>query len=362
MNRNSRLLSVLLILLLVPLDNILAKENSVKELAHTIVQEFFAASDTPGLAVSVGLGGRVVWSDGFGYADVEQMVNVDPAQTLFRIGSVIKPMTAHAAAQLVQAGKLDLEAPVQTYLPDFPQKRGPVTTGQLLGHLAGVRHYQEDEFLSHKRYDSVTAGLVIFQDDPLVYMPGEQFLYSSYGYNLVSAVIEATAGQAYLEYMSANVFGPLGMENTVPDYLADIIPGRGRYYHLQDGKLVNTPEVDNSYKWASGGYIGTVEDLVRFGLAQLEKNPVTEIVKQTFWVEQTTSAGEKTQYGLGWGIKVDDNGQQWIGHGGGSVGGTTQFWIQPDSGLVIAMISNMSDFNYGKVFVSLGQVFVSTEK
>jgi len=332
--------------------------DPIQSHAHQLMQAFFAASDTPGLAVAVGQGDRIIWSEGFGYADVEQGVKVSPASTLFRIGSVIKPMTAHAAAQLVQAGKLDLEAPVQTYVPDFPEKRGPISTRQLLAHLSGIRHYQGGEFLSRDRYESVKAGLVIFQDDPLEHMPGDHYLYSSYGYNLASAVIEGTSEQAYLDYMSTNIFKPLGMNNTVPDELAHIIAGRGRYYYRENGELLNAPEVDNSYKWASGGVIGTVEDLVRFGLAQLEENPVTDIVHEVFWVRQTTNGGEKTNYGLGWIVRDDESGHQWIGHGGGSVGGTTQFWINRDSGLVIAMISNLSDFEYGEIVASLAQVFL----
>jgi serine beta-lactamase-like protein LACTB len=180
-------------------------------------------------------------------------------------------------------------------------------------------------------YDTVSAGLVIFQDDPLAHMPGDSYLYSSYGYNLISAIIEAVSGQQYLAYMSANVFEPLGMENTSPDYLAQIVPGRGRYYFKQENHVLNTPEVDNSYKWASGGFIGTSEDLVRFGLAQTGDKPINESTRKIYWTVQKTNSGEETGYGLGWIITGDDNGQTWIGHGGGSVGGTTQF-AQPSSG------------------------------
>lgn len=350
---------VLLILFLGSFDAVLAKDGYVPQQAHDLVQEFFDAGDSPGLAVSVGLGGRIIWSEGFGYADVEQKVEVDPARTLFRIGSVIKPMTAYAVAQLVQADRLDLDAPVQAYVPDFPQKIGTITTRQLLSHLSGIRHYEGDEFFNHTPFRSVTAGLAVFKDDPLLHPPGERYRYSSYGYNLVSAVIEGATGEQYLDYMADHVFGPLGMQDTRPDYLARIIPGRGRYYTRDNGVLVNAPEVDNSYKWASGGYVGTVDDLVRFGLAQMHDEPVNAMVRRVFWVEQVTSAGEKTGYGLGWIIRTDESGQQWIGHGGGSVGGTTQFWINPHSGLVIAMISNLSDFKYEKIVPALGAVFLA---
>lgn len=358
LNMNKPLLLILLALLFAPFDQVVARGNDHPAQAHVLMQEFFIASGSPGLSVSVGMGGKIIWSEGFGDADLEQSVAVNPAKTLFRIGSTIKPMTAYAVAQLVDTGKLDLDAPVQTYVPGFPEKRAPVTTRQLLGHLSGIRHYGKGEFFSRDHYATVGAGLVIFQDDPLVQLPGEAYLYSSYGYNLISAVIEGASGQEYLAYMVANVFEPLGMNNTVPDYLDRIIPGRGRYYYRKQDVVLNTAEVDNSYKWASGGFIGTSDDLVRFGFAQLAGSSISETTGKIFWTEQTTNAGEKTGYGLGWAIKTDDNGHQWIGHGGGSVGGTTQFWIRPEDGLVIAMISNMSSFDFGTVLISLGEVFV----
>ncbi len=115
--------------------------------------------------------------------------------------------------------------------------------------------------------------------------------------------------------------------------------------------------MDNSYKWASGGFIGTSEDLVRFGFAQTGDNPINESTRKIYWTVQKTNSGEETGYGLGWKITNDENGQTWIGHGGGSVGGTTQFWIRPEDGLVIAMISNMSDFDFGKILISLSELF-----
>ena len=106
--------------------------------ASAIVDAFMQESGLPGLAVTVGRSGQVVYSEGFGYADLEQRVPVDPAVTRFRVGSTAKSMTAMAIGQLVEAGKLDLDAPIQAYLPDFPEKRAPITTRMLAGHLGGI--------------------------------------------------------------------------------------------------------------------------------------------------------------------------------------------------------------------------------
>ena len=151
------------------------------------------------------------------------------------------------------------------------------------------------------------------------------------------------------------------MKTTVPDYLSQIIPGRGRYYYERDGQVINAPEADNSYKWPSGGVIGTSDDLVRFGHALLNDELFDAKSREVFWTMQHTASGEETGYGLGFRIAIDENGTRWIGHGGGSVGGTTQFWISPEDGLVIAMISNLSSFNFETVLVSLAEIFTGQD-
>lgn len=150
----------------------------------------------PGLQVAVAVDGKLVWSEVFGYADLARRTRVTRT-TMFRIGSVSKPLTATAVAQLVQQGKLDLDAPVQRYVPSFPEKPWPVTTRELAGHLAGIRHYAGNEFLSNTPYPSVTAGLAIFENDSLLSEPGTRFAYSSYGFNVISAVIEVPQGRTF---------------------------------------------------------------------------------------------------------------------------------------------------------------------
>src|SRR6266576_1390468 len=123
------------------------------------------------VALVVAVDGKLVWSEAFGYADLDAKRPATTA-TQFRIGSVSKPLTADAVAQLYEAGKLDLDAPVQRYVPTFPQKGAPITTRMLGGHLAGIRHYKGAEFTLNQHFASVTAGLAIFKDDSLVAPPG----------------------------------------------------------------------------------------------------------------------------------------------------------------------------------------------
>lgn len=346
---------------LLALASLGARADTPHARAERIVADYFQRSGTPGLSVSVGRCDRLVWSRGLGFADIEQQVRVDPATTRFRIGSVAKPMTALALVMLASNNRVDLDADVRRYVPAFPKKEHDFTVRQLAGHLAGIRHYAgKGEVYGRKHYATVMESLEIFADDPLIAVPGAEWKYSSYGYNLLSAVIESAAGEPFLAHLSASVLAPLGMTSTVPDQLEAIVPHRGRYYLRRDGALYNEPEVDNSNKWASGGLLSTTDDLVRFGLAHFDDRLVTKEMRQLLWTEQETTAGTGTGYGIGWRIVVDETGLTWLGHGGGSIGGTTQFWLFPDSRLVIAAVGNLTDLDYSDLIPQLRAAFVES--
>ena len=243
-----------------------------------------------GLALAVAVDGKIVYSEGFGFADLEERAPIWPTSK-FRIGSISKPLTAVGLMELVQSGKVDLDAPIQKYVPSFPEKGAVITVRMVAGHLGGIRHYQGDEFVIQKHYDNVTEGLAIFKDDPLVSPPGTKFNYSSYGFNLLSAAIETASGQDFLSYMQANVFAPIGLVHTTPDLNAQIVEQRSRFYELpKNGPVENAPYVDNSYKWAGGGFLSTAEDLVRFGSALLQPGILNAQSLKTMFTSQKKPA------------------------------------------------------------------------
>ncbi len=312
-----------------------------------LAARFMQRSQVPGMAIGIAKKDKLVFAKGYGLADVEQNVPVDPAKTKFRIASISKTLTADAIMQLVEAGKLDLDAPVQNYVPSFPEKRWPLTTRLVAGHLGGIRHYRGEEFLSAKHYDNVSQGLAIFKDDSLLFEPGTKYAYSSYGYNLISAIIEGAAGMDYLTYMKLNVFDQLLMTNTVPEYPREIIPYRGRYYQKAGNKIENAPFVDNSYKWAGGGFLSTATDLVKFASAHRQPGYLSKTSLTTLTTSQKTSDGRETKYGLGWRTDTDKQGYHWVGHTGGAVGGTSKFMIYPDEEIIIVVLTNLSGAGLG---------------
>jgi len=305
------------------------------------------APNIPGFAIAVAVDGRIVWSEAFGFADVEAHHEATTA-TQFRIGSVSKPLTATAIAQLFETGKLDLDAPVQRYVPTFPAKSAPITTRLVGGHLAGIRHYQGDEFMLNRHFATVTEGLAIFANDTLLSAPGTRFSYSSYGFNLLGAVVEGASGEEFLAYMNRHVFKALKMTATAPDKNDSLIPNRTRFYDRgAAGAYTLSPTVDNSYKWGGGGFISTAEDLVRFGSALLQPGFLKAGTLELLFTAQHTTAGETTPYGIGWFVAKDTLGHRYVYHGGGSVGGTTAFGVDRDSRVVFALVTNLTEARLG---------------
>lgn len=256
-----------------------------------------------------------VWTKGFGYADLE---NKTPAKadSSYRMASVTKAFTAAGVLKLVEEGKVDLDAEVQEYVPYFPKKAHPVTVRQLLGHLGGISHYRN--YLVEGRIrepKSTRESIAIFEDFDLVAEPGSRYNYSSYGFNLLGAVIEGASGKSYGEFMTEQVWKPLGMDATRMDDPLDIIPNRVRGYQSLGGRLKNSEYVDVSSRFAGGGTRSTVADMLAFadGLRQ-EKLLKPETVNE-MWTAQTTTGGRDIGYGYGWGTNTA-NGRFVVGHGG----------------------------------------------
>lgn len=309
-----------------------------------MIAEEMAKHAVPGLAVAIAKDGRLVYAKGFGYADVENKI-LFTAQTVSRIGSISKTFTALAAMQLVEQGKINLDAEVQTYVPAFPKKTAPITVRQLLGHLTGIRHYKGAEFLSATRYHDVESSLAIFKDDPLLHEPGAKMSYTTYGYNLLSRVVEAASGESFGAYLQTHIINPLALQQTYLDEPRRVIPQRARNYTKpKDGPLQNAAYVDQSNKWGGGGLLSTVEDLIKYGAAyDTDKLAKQETIKQMF-TGLKTNDGKPTGYGLGWAVAMDA-GKRRVEHSGGSMGATSILTKYPEQGLIIAALVNCDHYS-----------------
>ena len=330
--------------------------------ARVFVEQVRDSSLVPGIALTVIKNGEMIISAGFGYSDLESETPVDPSKTLFRIGSVSKSITGVGLGILMQEEKVNLDTSIYYYLPDFPKKSWDFTTRQVAGHLAGIRHYRNDEFLSNQHYPDVISGLSIFMDDSLLFEPGTEYRYSTYGWSLVSAIMEKASGKPFLEFMQTRVFDALKLRNLQPELKGSQIRNLTGFYQLNENEIVSAHEVDNSYKWAGGGFISTAEDLasfahkVFFDYALLSESTIEQLI-----TPMTLPDGESTNYGLGWRTGEDDRGHFYVGHSGGSVGGITMLIIYPEEKIVVVMLSNSSNVRYQNAYNKIAWLFMDSE-
>ena len=294
----------------------------------------------PGLSLALAEKGELRHEAGFGVADVENEVPARP-QTAYRLASVSKPITAVAVLRLAEEGRLDLDAPVSRSCPDFPEKPWPVTARQLLCHQGGVRHYRPDEQPLTRRFTSLTEGLALFRDDPLVHEPGTKVLYTTHGYTLLGCAAAGAAGRPFMDLVADLVFAPAGMTDTRVDDVRALIPNRAQGY-VRDGhgQLLNSALADMTYKVPGGGLSSTAPDVARFGTALVSGRLLSAASLEQMLTRQKTRVGRVTGFGLGLALGRR-RGRQEAWHQGGQERVSTVLYLQPDSGLAVAILANL---------------------
>jgi len=254
-------------------------------------------SGAPGMTVAISVNGKQVWQHGFGYSDLENRLLAGTG-CIMRVASISKPLTMAVLARLWEEGKVDLDANVRKYVPDWPVKtvdgkEVELTVRQLCCHLSGVRHYdrkedegkvkdefQKEEYYIKEHFSTTDESVALFKDDALLSAPGQEFHYTTHGFTLLARVIEEVTGQPFHKYMQAQ-FKELGLSNTFLDLNDPLIQNRARYYvRDKHHKLKNAPYVDNSYKWAGGGFLSSVGDLIRFGSMMLYSFQQTKVTSK----------------------------------------------------------------------------------
>jgi CubicO group peptidase (beta-lactamase class C family) len=328
-------------------ERYVAAVNEGRQLARAVL----VAENVPGLSVAVALDGAIVWTEGFGYAAPDRTL-VTPS-TRFRLGALSKPMTSVAAALLYDRGRLDLEAPVQRYVPTYPQKQWPITTRQLMGDVAGVHRGRGDnvdgDSMPTQHCANLDQAVALFADDRLRFEPGTQYRYSIYGWVLVSAVVERAGGEPFTSFMEREVFEPLGMDRTVVadregvDDAASYTPRSilGTRLGIEDD-----PPPDYSCLAGAGAVLSTPTDLVRLGSAVLKPGLLRAETIKVLQTPMRLASGTSTTYGLGWTVRsVELAGQQvrMVSHRGSPRGGTVSLLTFPDLGLAVAAAANMTD-------------------
>jgi serine beta-lactamase-like protein LACTB, mitochondrial len=310
-----------------------AEIRSVRALVPRMKRAFAA----PGLSVAIAADGKLVWSQGCGFADLRRRRPVQRA-TQFRIGSVSKTLTATMVARLHQERRLDVDADIRDYVAAFPRSGPPITLRRLGGHLGGIRHYHGAEAINTTHYRSLRDSLRVFIADPLVAPPGTKFHYSSYGFNLLGAAVEHATNSDFGSAVGATLLRPLGMRSTS---VGRPPAGGTRFYEVTGARrAVPAPRIDLSDRYPSGGFLSTAEDLVRLGIGITNDNFLDRGGQALLFTSQRTTAGKATGYGFGFEVGESPFGPVG-GHTGNVVGGTAFILIHPRTRVVVALATNI---------------------
>ncbi len=357
-----------------------ASASEVVDAARSYLERVQAESGSPGASAAVSVRGEIVFSGGVGTSDL-QSGTPQNGRSVHNIGSVSKTLAVVAVMQLVEQGKVKLDAPIQTWLPWFPQKQAPITLRHLLTHTSGIRHYRDGEFgpggvLAFRHYDSFEESTRFWRDDPLLFEPGKSYSYSSYAVDLLHGIVEQVTCQSFEAYLAEHVLKPAGMVDTRFDVPARIVPRRGRGYvpDPKTGRLENAPDEDVSYKYAGGGMISTDEDLCRFGHALnagrlLEPATLAEMYRLqlspdiAFWTADGKPDKRKPAKAQGLVFFMSVGPQEKhpsAGHSGGVKGTTSQFTNYFADDVVVAVHFNVDEHNVnaGKVAAMLAELFL----
>jgi CubicO group peptidase (beta-lactamase class C family) len=350
---------VYLIIIILCVQNIFSQETN-----DIIIGEKFAKIEakiqawqkqTNAPAVSLAFQyGDLYYENAWGLTDIENQVKAKPTSS-YQIASTTKPMTAMAILKLWEMGKIDLDAEVQTYYPSFPKKKYPITIRQILSHTAGISHYRFDskEEKHIKEPYSTKMAIDLFKDWELIFEPNTDWGYSSYGYNLLGAVIEEVSGKSYEDFLKEHIWVPANMENTMMDDPITIVPNRSRGYFKNGGKIENGEYLDISSRFGAGGARSTVQDIVKMGIAlkngKILKPETVELMLEPFGYQSWND------YALGIWVRPF-GGQHIIMHSGGMPQTSFLFIAAPADNLSLSIGSNLGRQDVESLGISLVQI------
>ena len=311
--------------------------------ARFLISQHQKQTNIPGIQVALMVGDSLIWSEGFGYSNLEGEVPINTT-TKFRIASVSKSVTSVALGKMIEQKEIDIDKDINTYLPEFPKKSHSITSRQLAASTSGIRHYtNSDPTYNSTNYSSIISSLERFKNDPLLFEPGTAYHYSSYGWVLLSAVMEKASNKPFVQIMEES-WDNLWMAHTSFDFPDKEIPDKSiQYVAGKKEERIEAAFDNRSYMYASGGYLSTAEDLVFMGSQLLNEKYISKETLDLLFFSYHLKDGTKTNYGLGWESGVNRMNTQVVYHSGSMPSARSHLVLFPDEKIVFTYIANTGD-------------------
>jgi CubicO group peptidase (beta-lactamase class C family) len=311
--------------------------------ADELLTNAIAAQQFAGINAGVAVGDEVIWlgADGYCSEDRQTPCNINTRQ---RIASISKTFTAVAALQLQEKGLLDFDLPIVHYLPDYPAFAAQkITARQLLHHTAGIGGYLSGkETETTKEYATLAEAITIFQGRELLFEPGTQYQYSTYGYVLLGRVIEVASGQSFNDYIQINIFDKAGMAQSGVDIFEQEYQNKSAFfYRTRKGKIKNADANNLSNRVPGGGIYSNAPDMLKFGQALLNGTLLQDSSLALMQTYPDVDRGKNNPYGMGLFLYGDNpTVGPVIGHSGEQTGAAAQMMLFPEKKAVIIVLSN----------------------
>ncbi len=314
----------------------LALAQTKEDAVLKALNDYVAANKVVGASLAIHKTNGSTFHAAAGFQDRERSIGAS-VDTVYRLGSISKPVTALAALQLVQEGKLSLFANIAQYVPEWTNKEAGITLRHLLTHTSGVRHYVATKRDTYYEPFTVAKSLDVFKDDPLLFQPGERVSYSTHAFSLVARMVETAGGQDFKSAIKSRISDRTNSPTLALEDRSIANAFRTRLYSIRTGadSILETREEDISWKSGGGGMESSAPDLARFGIATMT-NGLLDPQLTDFMFQSQTVAGKGTNRGLGW--SFGPHGQP--EHGGAQQGCRCLMVLDREHGTVYVVMTN----------------------
>lgn len=306
-------------------------------LVDTLIESFIKQANLPGVSIAVSKDEKIIFTKGYGYADIKNQQLMTPDMQL-RTASVAKLITVTALGKLLSEGKINLDAPIQTYVPYIDSQYAHLTLRQLTGHTAGMSHRPKGKAYKKKQYTSIEESTQLMKA-PLLFESDTNYQYSTHAFNLVAAAIEGASKTSFENYLKEAVYTPLGMHQTFTENIKQLSPKDAQLYYVDEGKLKKEKLTNASYKLAGAGFRSTPTDLLKM-MHGYTNGFITSETKTNMFKSHQLRDGTKTQVGVAWRSSIDAFGLPVIEHAGSWRGTRTVLVHYPKDNLNIAIMIN----------------------